>query len=158
MLFHCLKPWPPWCLRYLAFVSPNFRCCGYVCTAGHPSALVPWRSCRVLVSGRLQWVAPAAAVCGPPAAAAVGRAARRGVMLPGPVYVSTAQVGWMFVLATYFRRCCCVGVAVRQQAWLHTTFCRSTPGRHWHDVLGHGVDVVACPCAAATAADRLSAG
>jgi hypothetical protein len=40
-------------------------------------------------------MAPAAAVGGPPAAAS--RAARRGVILPGPAYVTTAQVVGMFV-------------------------------------------------------------
>ncbi|WIA30841.1 hypothetical protein OEZ86_000899 [Tetradesmus obliquus] len=62
--------------------------------AGHPSALLPWRSCRVLVGGRLQWMAPGAAAGGAPAA--VAKAARRGMILPGPVYLTTAQaVSWL---------------------------------------------------------------
>uniref|UniRef100_A0A383VJK2 F-box domain-containing protein n=1 Tax=Tetradesmus obliquus TaxID=3088 RepID=A0A383VJK2_TETOB len=60
----------------------------------HPSALLPWRSCRVLVGGRLQWMAPGDAAGGAPAA--VAKAARRGMILPGPVYVTTAQaVSWL---------------------------------------------------------------
>jgi hypothetical protein len=76
----------------------------FVCSAGHPNALVPWRSCRVLVSGQLQWMAPGAVVGGPPAA--VSKAARRGVRLPGPVYVTTAQVSGMSVAAPLVCNCC----------------------------------------------------
>jgi hypothetical protein len=64
--------------------------------AGHPSALVPWRSCRVLLNGQLRWMPPGAAVARAPATA-VSRAARRGVILPGPFYVTTSQVGGWWV-------------------------------------------------------------
>ncbi|KAF6256976.1 hypothetical protein COO60DRAFT_1640328 [Scenedesmus sp. NREL 46B-D3] len=56
----------------------------------HPSVLVPWRSCRVLAGGRLQWAPPGAAAGAAPAV--VSRAARRGATLPGPVHVTTAQL------------------------------------------------------------------
>ncbi|KAF6252761.1 hypothetical protein COO60DRAFT_500302 [Scenedesmus sp. NREL 46B-D3] len=60
----------------------------------HPSVLVPWRSCRVLAGGRLQWAPPGAAAGAAPAV--VSKAARRGATLPGPVHVTTAQAtSWL---------------------------------------------------------------